>query len=324
MEYRKLGRTGLKVSELCMGTMQFGWTADEDTSFEVLNAAYEAGINFIDTADIYSRWVEGNPGGVSEVIVGKWIKKFDIPRDKLVIATKVRGQMSDDPNDQGLSRQHIFKAVEDSLRRMQIDYIDLYQSHSYDPDVEIEETMRAFDDLVHQGKVRYLGCSNYPAWRLMEAMWESERDELYRYECIQPHYNLVHRAEFERELADVCRKYGVGVIPYSPLGGGFLTGKYKKGEDIPEGTRGEMSGRIQGHMTEKNWVLLEIVERMGQEKGGYSMSQMALGWMLSDPLITSPIIGPRNIEQFKDNIGAVGLRLSEEEKAKMDEASDWR
>ncbi len=324
MEYRKLGRTGLKVSELCMGTMQFGWTADEEISFDILNAAFEAGINFLDTADIYSRWVEGNPGGVSEEIIGKWMIKFKIPRDQIVIATKVRGQMSDDPNDQGLSRQHIQKSVEGSLHRMQTDYIDIYQAHWFDEEIAIEESLRAFDELVRQGKVRHIGCSNYPAWRLMEALWTSEKFNLIRYDSLQPHYNLVRRAEFERELSDVCQKYDIGVIPYSPLSGGFLTGKYRKDQEIPKGSRGENSQRLRKYFTDENWELLDLLEEIGENKGGYSISQIALAWHLSNPVITSPIIGPRNMEQLEDNIGAVGLRLTNDEMEQLNQASEWR
>lgn len=324
MEYRKLGRTGLKVSELCMGTMQFGWTADEEVSFDILNAAFEAGINFLDTADIYSRWVEGNPGGVSEEIIGKWIIKCKIPRDQIVIATKVRGQMSDDPNDQGLSRLHIQKSVEGSLHRLQTDYIDIYQAHWFDEEIAIEESLRAFDDLIRQGKVRYIGCSNYPAWRLMEALWTSDKFNLIRYDTLQPHYNLVKRAEFERELSDVCQKYDIGVIPYSPLSGGFLTGKYRKDQEIPKGSRGENSPRLRKYFTDENWELLDLLEEIGEKKGRYSISQIALAWHLSTPVITSPIIGPRNMEQLEDNIGAVGLRLTDDEMNQLNQASEWR
>lgn len=324
MDYRNLGRTGLKVSELCMGTMQFGWTADEATSFDVLDASWAAGINFYDTADVYTIWIEGNPGGVSEEILGKWMKKAGIRREEIVLATKVRGKMSENPLDQGLSRQHIMKSVDDSLRRMGTDYIDLYQAHSVDPETPIDETLRAFDDLVRMGKVRYIGASNYTTWRMMEALWTSDRDNIARYDSLQPHYNLVNRAEFERELADVCRTYGVGVIPYSPLAGGFLTGKYRKDQEIPENSRGQMSARVKGYMTDANWALLDKMEAMGKEKDGASISQLALAWQLSDPVITSPIIGPRNMEQFNDNIRAVSLRLDAEEKAELDEMTDWR
>ena len=319
MEYRKLGRTGLKVSELCMGTMQFGWTADEALSFQILDASYAAGINFIDTADVYSRWVEGNPGGVAETIIGKWIKKSAIPRDQLVIATKVRGQMGKGPNDQGLSRTHILNAVEASLRRLDIDYIDLYQTHFYDVDTPIEETLYVLNDLVRQGKVRYIGCSNYPAWRLTEAIWTSEHYHLARFDSLQPHYNLIDRPEFERELAEVCRAYGIGVIPYSPLAGGFLTGKYRKDVEA-ESAR---LRRARNYFNDRNWTLLDLLEKMGREKGNHSISQVALAWLLTDPVITSPIIGPRSLEQLQDNLGAVGLRLTADEKKQIDEATAW-
>src|SRR5574338_420317 len=185
MEYRNLGRTGLKVSELCMGTMQFGWTATEEQAHAILTAAFEAGLNFIDTADVYSRWVEGNPGGVAESIIGSWMQRSGIPRDQLVIATKVRGRMGPGPNDEGLSRAHILNAVEGSLRRLGTDYIDLYQTHAFDPAVPIDETLAALDDLVRQGKVRYIGCSNYPAWRLVRALWVSDVENLSRYDSLQ-------------------------------------------------------------------------------------------------------------------------------------------
>jgi aryl-alcohol dehydrogenase-like predicted oxidoreductase len=226
MNYKNLGRTGLQVSELCLGTMQFGWTADESTSYQILTAAFERGINFIDTANIYSRWARGNPGGVSEEIIGNWWKRNKIPRQQVILATKVRGRMGDGPNDEGLSPSHIRQAVEASLRRLQTDYIDLYQAHWYDESTPIEETLSTFNDLVQQGKVRYIGCSNYPAWRLMQSLWAADQLHVSRYDTLQPHYSLVHRAEFERELTDICQTYNLGVIPYSPLAGGFLTGKY--------------------------------------------------------------------------------------------------
>jgi len=319
MEYRNLGRCGLKVSELCLGTMQFGWTADEDLSYQILDAAVESGINFIDTADIYSRWVEGNPGGVAETIIGKWIKRNGIQRESLVIATKVRGRVGEGPNFEGLSRAHIMAAVESSLMRLNIDYIDLYQTHWFDHQTPVEETMRAFDDLVRQGKVRYIGCSNYPAWRLTESLWISRNSGLVQFVSHQPHYNLVHRAEFERELAEVCRTYGLGVMPYSPLAGGFLTGKYRKNVTV-ESAR---LNRTKRYFEQKNWDLLGIMEELGKRKGGASISQIALAWLLSDSLITSPIIGPRSLEQLKDNVGAAGLRLEPEDKKELDEASDW-
>ena len=316
MEYRNLGRTGLKVSALCLGSMQFGWTADEPTAYQVLSAAWEAGINFIDTADVYSRWVAGNPGGVSETIIGKWIKQAQIPREKLVIATKVRGRMGDGPNDEGLSRLHIIQAVEASLRRLQVDYIDLYQTHAFDPAVPIDETLGVLDDLVHQGKVRYIGCSNYPAWRLMQALWTSDEHNLARYNCLQPHYHLLGRMEFERELMDVCRTYGLGVIPYSPLAGGFLTGKYHRDQtDVGSGRN------VSGYFNERSWTILDVVEKIGGELGGKSASQVALAWELANPVVTAPIIGARDLDQLKDNLGAVEVKLPPEMVQKLNEIS---
>jgi len=316
MEYRNLGRTGLKVSPLCLGTMQFGWTADEAQSFQILDAAFEAGINFIDTADVYSRWAEGNPGGVAEQIIGEWMKRSSIPRDQIVIATKVRATMGEGPNDQGLSRLHIMNAVEASLTRLGIETIDLYQAHWVDEDTPIEETLRAFDDLVHQGKVRYIGCSNYRAWQLMEALWTSDKYGLARYDSLQPHYNLVHREEFERELEDVCCTYGLGVIPYSPLAGGFLTGKYRK-DHVPESARARGASR---YFNDQNWKLLDKMEAIAKEEGG-TISQVALAWLLANPVITSPIIGPRTLDQLNDNLGALDLELSDEQISTLDEAS---
>jgi aryl-alcohol dehydrogenase-like predicted oxidoreductase len=321
MHYRNLGKTGLKVSELCLGTMQFGWTADDAATFQVLSAAYDAGINFLDTADVYSRWVEGNPGGVSETLIGKWLRDNHIPRDQVIIATKVRGRMGNGPNDEGLSRAHIFNAVENSLRRLQTDYIDLYQTHAYDPDTPIEETLLALNDLVHHGKVRYIGCSNYPSWRLMQALWTSDRLGIVRYESLQPHYNLVHRAEFERELSEVCRNYALGVIPYSPLAGGFLTGKYLKGAKPTDSPRARGASR---YFNEQNWNLLDKIETLGRDKGDFSISQVAISWMLSNPLITSPIIGPRNIDQLEDNIKSLNLNLEIDDIQILNDASGWR
>lgn len=321
MEYRKLGRTGLKVSELCLGTMTFGWGADEATTNDILDRAFEAGINFIDTADVYSRWAENNEGGVSETWIGRWLKGKD--RRDVVLATKVRGRMWDGPNGEGLSRAHIMQAVEDSLRRLDTDYIDLYQSHAFDAETPIEETLRAYDDLVHQGKVRYIGASNYPAWRLALALWASDVKDLVRYESLQPHYNLVHRAEFERELKPLCEAQEIGVIPYSPLAGGFLTGKYTRQEGAPEGSRGEGSGRIQAYMTEQNFDLVDLMREIG-EAHGKTVAQVALAWQLSQPVITSPIIGARTVEQLTESLGAIGFRLSEDEVQRLDAASAWQ
>ncbi len=315
MEYRKLGRTGLKVSELCLGTMTFRWTSTEAESLAVLDRAFDAGINFIDTADVYSRWAEGNDGGVAEAIIGKWLKTK--PRNQIVIATKVRGRMWDGPNGEGLSRQHIMLAVEDSLRRLGVEAIDLYQVHHPDHDTPLEETLRALDDLVRQGKVRYLGASNYPAWLLTKALWISDKHGLARFESIQPHYHLLNRPEVEPELAALCLDQGLGMIPYSPLAAGFLTGKYRPGQ-VPEGSRGANDPRIQARMTERNFALLDALEEMGRERGK-SILQMALGWLLTLPQMTAPIIGANTVEQLEGSLGAAGLRLTEAEMARLDE-----
>jgi aryl-alcohol dehydrogenase-like predicted oxidoreductase len=319
MEYRNLGNGGLKVSELCLGSMQFGWTADEETSHAILNRAFDAGLNFIDTANIYSRWVDGNPGGVSERIIGNWLKDTRISRDRIVLATKVRGSMGDGPNDSGLSRVHLINALNDSLRRLGTDYIDLYQVHWYDEATPLEETLATFDDMIHQGKVRYIGCSNHPAWRLTEALWTSKYHHYAGYASLQPHYNLVHREEFERELAQVCKRYGLGVIPYSPLAKGFLTGKYRRDLKDIESARASGARR---YFSERNWALLELMEDISAREGK-TISQIALAWLNSKPLVTAPIIGPRTLDQLDDNLGAVGLKLTFEEMEQLDQASDW-
>jgi len=319
MEYRALGQTGLKVSPICLGTMQFGWTADEVMAHRVLTVAYEAGINFIDTADIYSRWVDANPGGVAEQIVGRWMKQNNIPRDKIVLATKVRGNMGGGPEDEGLSHKHILQAVENSLRRLQTDYIDLYQAHWPEKQTPIEETLLAFDELVKQGKVRTIGASNYSAWELMQALWVSDRNNLTRFDSLQPHYNLVHRDEYERELAAVCKAYHLGVIPYSPLAGGFLTGKYRRNL-VPNSAR---AGAAKRYFTERNWVLLDQMDLLAKERHA-SISQIALAWLLADPALDSPIIGANSVEQLKDNLGAINVRLTPAEKSALDQLSSWK
>ena len=308
MNYGKLGRTGLKVSELCLGTMQFGWTADEATSFAVLDAFVEAGGNFIDTADIYSRWAEGNPGGVSEQIIGRWMKARG-NRGAIVLATKARGRMWDGPNGEGLSRGHLIRACEDSLRRLDTDYIDLYQTHWFDADTPIDETLRALDDLVHAGKVRYVGCSNYPAWRLAKALWASDKLGLARYDSLQPHYSLAYRAEFERELKPLCEEEGIGVIPYSPLAGGFLTGKYRR-DSVPPSARAD--GIQQRYFNDRGFAIVEKLEEVGKARN-LSVAQTALAWLLTQPVITAPIIGANSVEQLAESLGAAGVRLNGEE-----------
>ncbi len=315
MKRRQLGKTEMQVSELCLGTMQFDWTADEATSFGIMSAAYEAGINFIDTADIYSRWAPGNPGGVSEEIIGRWWKQAQIPRDALIIATKVRGQMGDPPTE-GLSRERILKMVEDSLRRLQVDYIDLYQAHWPDTEVAIEETLRAMDDLVKAGKVRAIGCSNYSGEQLQEALDLSAASSLVRFESLQPHYSLVHRDEYEAELAQICRENKIGVIPYSPLAAGFLTGKYRRDKKADS----VRAGSVSKYFTEKNWTLLDQMDKIAAAHAA-TVTQVALAWQLADEVITSPIIGANSVTQLNDSLGAVDLTLADDEKAILDELS---
>ncbi len=308
MEYRRLGRTGLKVSPLCLGTMQFGWTTDEPTAYQVMDAFVAAGGNFFDTADIYSNWMPGNPGGIAEQIIGRWMRQRGNRHDVL-IATKGRGRMWPGPNGEGLSRAHLMRAVDDSLRRLQTDYIDLYQTHVYDAETPIEETLSTLNDLVHVGKIRYIGCSNLPAWRLMQALWTSDRCGLARYDCLQPHYNLAHRSEFETELQPVCLEYGLGVMPYSPLAHGFLTGKYRRDAPLPASARSE---RVQQrYFNEHGWQILDALMTVA-ETHTVPLAQMALAWLLAQPTVTAPIIGANTVEQLDQLLGATTFTLDQE------------
>jgi len=293
MLMRKLGRTGLRVSALCLGGNTFGWTTDQQASEAVLDAYVEAGGNFIDTADVYSRWAPGNKGGESETVLGKWM----------------------------VSRQHIMEGVEDSLRRLQTDYIDLYQAHWDDRDTPLEETLRAFDDLVGQGKVRYLGCSNYVGWRLTRALWESDKHGYARYESLQPKYNLVFRDEYERELEPLCLEQGVGVIPYSSLGSGFLSGKYRPGADLPKTARA--TNVQKGYMTDRGFAVLAAIDKVAG-KIGATPAQIALSWLAHRPGITAPIASATSPAQLKELMGGIDLRLDEEATKELDSASAWR
>jgi aryl-alcohol dehydrogenase-like predicted oxidoreductase len=321
MEYRNLGRTGLKVSQVCLGTMTFGWTTDERNAYEVLNASFESGVNFIDTADIYSRWHPGNPGGVAEMFIGNWMRGK--PRDQVVIATKVRGRMGNGPNDEGLSRAHILNAAEASLRRLRSDYIDLYQLHWPDDETALDETLAALDLLVRSGKVRHIGVSNFPAWQVEKSLWVSEQNGYPCVASVQPHYNLVWRSEFEQEMAELCRTERLAVIPYSPLQGGFLTGKYRMGQPSPQGARGDGNDRMTRFLTGKNMQLLDGMGAIGS-RHGKTMSQIAIAWLLSKPNVTSPIVGANNIGQLKELLGAVSFSLTAEEIKSLDELSAWQ
>jgi len=319
MLYSKLGRTGLKVSRLCLGTMTFGWSADEKTSHTIMDKAIEAGINFFDTADIYSRWIPGNSGGESERIIGTWLKGRS--RRDVVVATKVRGKMWDGANGEGLSRHHIIQAVEDSLQRLQTDYIDLYQIHWPDDETPLEETLRALDDVIKSGKVRYIGCSNIPAWLLMKTLWVADVEKVARYECLQPHYSLFNRTEYERELEAVCHDQEIAVIPYSPLAAGFLTGKYTRAQRTADTSRAE-SGLIKRLVNEdRAYGVLDKVQALAASHA-IPMAQIALAWMLAKETITAPIIGARTVAQLEEVIGAPDVILSLDEIALLDQATE--
>src|SRR5262245_51302192 len=319
MLMRALGRTGMKVAALCLGGNTFGWTTDQKASEAVLDAYVDAGGNFIDTADVYARWAPGNTGGESETVLGKWIAARR-NRSQVILATKACAPMGPGPNDKGLSRLHIMQAVEASLRRLQTDYIDLYQAHSDDRDTPLEETLRVFDDLVRQGKVRYIGGSNYVAWRLTRALWESSRHGYVRYECLQPKYNLVFRDEYERELEPLCLEQGVGVIPYSSLGSGFLSGKYRRGEDLPKTAR---AAGVQTYMTERGFAVMAAVEKVAAGAGA-TPAQVALSWLAHRPGITAPIASATSVAQLKELVGGIELRLDESARQALDQASAWR
>ncbi|MBK6325516.1 MAG: aldo/keto reductase [Chloroflexi bacterium] len=320
MEYRRLGRTGLKVSTICLGTMQFGWSADKATAFTILDQATAEGINFIDTADVYSRWAEGNDGGVSEQIIGDWLQQSSARRQDIILATKVRGQMGDGPNDQGLSRQHILNAVHDSLKRLQTDYIDLYQMHWPDEETPLEETLQTLNDLVRAGKIRYIGCSNYPAWLLAKSLWISDINQFSRFDSLQPHYNLVHRAEFERELQPLCLDQGIGVIPYSPLAGGFLTGKYRRDTPLPPSVR---AGGVQSrYMNEMGFTAVDKLADLAAAHQA-TVPQIAIAWVLANPAVTSAIIGANSLSQLADTLQGTAIQLSAEEKAALDVVTAW-
>ena len=316
MQLRPLGRTGLQVSNLCLGTMQFGWTADERASFAVMDAFVEAGGNFFDTADVYSRWASGNPGGVSEQIIGRWLKDRG-NRDRLIIATKVRGRMWEGPDGEGLSRAHITRAIEDSLRRLQIETIDLYQCHSPDEKTPIEETLRAFEETISSGKVRHIGASNFTAAQLAEALRVAGEKSLPHFETLQPHYNLVHRAEYEVELASLCEREGIGVIPYSPLAAGFLTGKYRPGQPQPRSAR---AGRVREYMNAPGFAVLEALDRIAAAHD-MTPAAVALAWQMTRPAIVAPIVGANSPEQLADLLPAAELTLSQGEIAALDRVS---
>jgi aryl-alcohol dehydrogenase-like predicted oxidoreductase len=325
MEYRTLGRSGVRVSTLCLGAMTFGEadensfmhkvSADEDTSFAIMNRALEGGINFIDTADVYGQ------DGLSERVIGKWFET-DGRRDDVVLATKFRFTMGDGPNKSGASRYRIVKCVEDSLRRLKTDRIDLYQIHMQDIDTPEDETLRALDDLVRAGKVLYIGCSNYAAYRLESSCWISDTMNLASYVTLQAQYSLVTR-DLEREHAPLCRERGIGILPWSPLAGGFLTGKYRKGAEPPEGTRlAKWKERLAKFDNERNWRILDAVTEVSEQVGA-SPAAVSLAWLLGKTAVTSVIFGARTVAQVEDNLKAAEVELSDEHMDTLDEASEF-
>ncbi|HEU5231097.1 MAG TPA: aldo/keto reductase [Ktedonobacteraceae bacterium] len=320
MLMRNLGRTPLQVAALCLGGNVFGWTCDEPTSFAVLDAYMGGGGNFIDTADTYSTWVAGHVGGESEAIIGNWMAQRK-NRERVVIATKVGSRMANDPNAQGLSRRHIMQSCENSLRRLQTDYIDLYQAHIDDQNAPLEETLQAFNDLVQQGKVRYIGASNYSAARLAEALNISQQRGFARYESLQPPYSLANREAYEKELEPLCRKQGIGVITYSSLASGFLTGKYGQDKDMPPTPRAQNIQRR--YMNEQGFKLLTELEHIVKTQKA-TMAQVALAWIIARPGITAPIASATSVEQTHELLGALDLHLDDATMAALGRASAWR
>lgn len=311
MEYRMLGWSGCRVSELCLGTMQFGWTVDEVTAHGVLDLFVESGGNFLDTANIYAH-------GASEEIIGCWLHARQNRRE-IVLATKVGLEMWNGPNGKGLSRGHILRAVADSLHRLQTDYIDVLYAHRPWYDGDPAETLAAFDDLVHSGKVRYVGCSNYPAWLLVKSLWISDVKKLARFACVQPKYNLVHRAEFEREVLPVCQDQQLGVVAYSPQAAGVLTGKYRWGGPAATGPR---ANTVKAYLNERSFRAIDELDRLA-EANGKTVAQVALGWVLTRPAVTCALIGVNAPAQLEESLGAVGLRLDDDQMARLDALTAW-
>jgi aryl-alcohol dehydrogenase-like predicted oxidoreductase len=319
MKYNILGNTGLKVSELCLGTMTFGgkgyWTAigqlPQEPVDELVKRSVEAGINFIDTANVYSE-------GLSEEMTGKAIRNLNLKRDDLIIATKVRGKMGEGPNNTGLTRKHIMQQAEESLKRLNIDYIDLYQIHGYDPLTPLEETLRALDDLVASGKVRYIGCSNLAAWQLMKALSYSTYKDISKFVSLQAYYTIAGR-DLERELIPLLNDQKVGLMVWSPLAGGLLSGKYGRNMQGPEDSR-RINFDFPPVNKEKAYDIIDVMQSIAQQKG-ISVAQLALAWLLHQPAVTSVIIGAKKTEQLEDNLKAIDVRLTPEELQKLDEVS---
>lgn len=319
MEYRNLGRTGVKVSQFCLGCMNFGGRTEESDSIQIIHEALDAGINFVDTANVYGHDPENFSygRGRSEQIVGKALKSSS-KRDRVVLATKAYFPMSDDPNAIGSSRRHLIEQCEASLKRLQTDTIDLYQLHHPSNEIPIDETLRALDDLIRSGKVRYIGTSSFAAWQLMESLWAAKEYGLNRFVCEQPAYNLLDR-RVERELLPMAQTYGFAIIPWSPTAGGFLTGKYRRERPLPPNSRFDAfwKGIEERHFTDAAFAVLDIVEALSKEKD-CTPYQLALAWCGQQPGITSPIIGPRTAQHLADSLQTVDIQLTAEDFERID------
>jgi len=320
MELTRLGNTGMKVSRVCLGTMTFGNQADEATAFSIMDAAEAAGVTFFDTADAYPLGGDPDMRGRTEEFIGRWMRERGA-RERIVLATKARNPMGSGPNDAGLSRKHLISACEASLRRLGTDYIDLYQMHAPDPETPIEETLSALDDLVRAGKVRYIGCSNYPAWRLAQALMTSERRGYARFVSAQPRYNMLFRM-IEDEILPLCQAEGLGVLVYNPLAGGMLTDRYTAGQAVEAGTR--FSLKYSGQLYQRRYWTEDIFDVVGRlrdfmQQRGKRLQQVALAWTLRQPGITSAIIGASKLQQLQDTLGGVDLTLDDEEMAACDD-----
>ncbi|QEE39945.1 MULTISPECIES: aldo/keto reductase [unclassified Methylobacterium] len=314
MDKRRIGRSDLRVAPFCLGGNVFGWTADEATSFAILDRFVERGFDFIDTANVYSRWAPGHRGGESETVIGRWFAARPGTRDGIVLATKVGMDMGD--AGKGLSARHIEQACEASLRRLQTDRIDLYQSHLDDAEVPLEETLRAYERLIASGKVRTIGASNYGASRLAEALAVSSASSLPRYECLQPDYSLAERG-YEAELEPLCRAEDIGVIGYFSLAAGFLTGKYRSAQDAAGRAR---ENRVAKYLTPRGLALLDVLDSVARDQRA-TQAQVALAWIIARPGITAPIASATSVAQLDDLLGAAELRLSADAIARLDAAS---
>jgi aryl-alcohol dehydrogenase-like predicted oxidoreductase len=317
MNKRILGNSGIEVAPLALGGNVFGWTADERTSFRLLDTFVAAAFNLIDTADAYSRFAPGNRGGESETIIGKWLQQGG-KRDKVIIATKVGSEMGS--NKKGLSKAYIVRAAEDSLKRLQTDHIDLYQSHRDDPDTPLDDTLEAYAQLMKQGKVRSIGASNYNAERLSYALALSRRHELPRYECLQTEYNLYDRAEYEETLEPVCIENGLGVLSYFSLASGFLSGKYKSAADAANKARGNF---VKKYLDDRGFRILDALDEVAKQHHA-TAAQVALAWLMARPTVTAPIASATSPAQLKELIAATKLELDEASMRLLNQASDWR